>query len=773
MRCLFLISFLVAIGVHGQESFKLKGNVTDLEGNPIPIGDVLLYDEQENVLIRYTTMVDGHFYFENVSSSTYNIKISSLGFNDFKRTVNLNKDIDLSILLEEKATQLDNVELVVSKNPITTNNGNITIDVSNPVFSSLADPLDVLSRLPNVQISPDRESITVIAKGTPLIYIGRQRIEFEEFMALSVDAIQSIELINNPSAKYEAEGRAVLVVTLKNNVERGTKINLSETLSSRKNLNNYFSANGNHSNGKWNLRANLNYNQLGQWESNSFAFDIPTEDIFSDYLVLVSKNNRTQINAGLGWYLPLSDKDYLSLNTTLRRQTDKAPIDTETFLQNGGQQDFILTETNNDNSKVYESANLNFNKKLSHNLNLFAGLQFSQFTQKLASEISNNFNNTAFQLDQKRNQRYRIGALALRIDMEHEITEGTKAEFGGSWSNINADAFTLIEEPPTLAGDLTQYDYQESLYAAYFDLSSKMGDKLSFNVGARTEDNRVTGILNKDEQPLIERNNFRLFPKAGVIYQLDSTKTLSINYAKAITRPNFSRTSTIAVFINPFLEGTNNINILPTLTQEVTSNLQLKGKSIFLGIYRNTNPVSFAISFEEGDGAATLSPINLDKEMGMYLGATLPYSHKKWTTTNTISINYNKLEDNGAELLETKPYLYAYTNHQFRIARDTVVSLGGWYLSKRREGIFQRNSLLFLEASITKKIGSFDCALRFNDITRGLNFEERYSINGIEAEGIYFGDAREMAVSVKYSFGKNKSSDFKNRDVDENLDRIN
>ncbi len=773
MRFIFWLFFLIVAGAHGQDSFGLIGNVTDIQGNPISIGDALLYDAQQEQLIQYTTVEDGQFEFEELISRNYWLQISALGFTAYGQAVDLSEDKEVSISLSEETTALENVDLVASKNPITSANGNIKIDVTNPVFATIIDPLDVLSRLPNVQISPDRESISIVAKGTPLIYLGKQRIAFEEFLALSVDAIQSIELVNNPSSKYEAEGRAVLLISLKTDIATGITGNLTETVSVKRNLNNLLSGNGNYSNGKWNLRANLNYNQLGQWESNTFEFNIPSQDIFSDYFVLVPDNKRTQINAGLGAYLPISDEDYLSINATLRYQLDRAPILTETVLQNGQQRDFILTETANNNSKLYESANLNFNKGLNKKLNLFTGLQFSQFTQKLESDINNNFNDEGFVLDQRRDQEYKIQAVAMRLDLEYDFSEQTKAEFGTNWNNTRADAFTLIEEPLQNIETSTGYDYRESLYAFYLNVNSGLGKKFDFNVGVRTEENRVEGILDNAEEPLVERDNLRLFPKAGLNYQLDSSKTISLNYARTITRPNFSRTSTISVFINPFLEGTNNINILPTLTHEVTTNFQMKGKSVFLGLYQNDNPVTFAISYENGDTAATLSPINLERERGLYLGTTVPLSHKKWTSTNTMSINYNRVEDSSAEFLEAKPYLYVYSNHQFRVAKDTVITFGGWFMTKRQEGIFKRNELLFLEASVTKTIGPMECALRFNDITRGMNFEERYSINGVEADGVFFADAREMALSVKYNFGKGKSAKFKNKDIDENLERMN
>ena len=93
----------------------------------------------------------------------------------------------------------------------TNKNGNIKIDVANSIFNSVPNTVDLLSRLPKVQISPDKESITVIGKGTPIIYIDNQIVTMNDLNSLSVDDIKTIEIINNPSSKYEANGRVVPV----------------------------------------------------------------------------------------------------------------------------------------------------------------------------------------------------------------------------------------------------------------------------------------------------------------------------------------------------------------------------------------------------------------------------------------------------------------------------------------------------------------------------------------------------------------------------------
>ncbi|WP_422350352.1 TonB-dependent receptor domain-containing protein [Flagellimonas sp.] len=773
MRRIIALLFFVAYHSNAQNTHQITGQVFDQDDTVVTVGDALLFIEGSETLVKYATILEGHFTLEDVPIGDYQLQVSALGFETYKETFSLTGDHQFFINLKEATTQLSEVEVVAAKNPIEYKSGNLKVDVQNPYFSSIPNPIDLLSRLPNVQVAPDRESISILGKGNPLIYLGNQRISMEEFVGLPIDGIATIELINNPSAKYEAEGRAVLLISLKKNTQLGFRGSVSETVSSKQNFNNYLDFNSSYASNDWTFRGNLAYNQLLQWESNSFLFEIPARDVAVDYTVLVPRNDRLQLNAGFGTYFQWNETDYVSLNTTLRLQTDDAPIVTDTFLRDGAEQ-FIKTDTGNDQTKNYYSASFNFNKKLSDSWNLFTGVQSTGFSQTLSTEIANNIDNSEFVMDQKREQEYDIHSLALRLDLEKALSQDYKWESGINLSQAKADAFTEIQDLANAEETIIDFSYEEKLYAAYSSVSGKLSKKIDFELGMRIEYNKVDGSTVHDGSPIVSRGQTNLFPKANVSVALDSSQTLNLNYGRSIRRPDFSRASSITVFINPFLEGAGNVNLIPTRTNEVSLNYQKKNKTLFMTYYQSADPMNFTISYDETNDRAILSQVNLDKEIGVYAGVTLPFSKGIWTSNNTISLNYNKLKDDDAGFSTVKPFVYTYTNHQLKIAKDTTLVLGAWGMGRRQEGIFKRNGLAVFEASISKTLFSnWDCTLRFNDITRAMNFEERYAINRVIADGVYYADGREVALSLKYRFGNKKSTDFKNRDVDSNLERIN
>ena len=767
------ILFLLGTLIYAQDDYTISGSITDTQDQPISIGDVLLLSSETNTLIKYSTIVNGSFYIEDISLGNYKIQISCLGFEPWERELLLNESVFLEVNLTESVTNLNEVEVIAAKPVVTNDNGNLKIDVTNPVFASIPNSIDLLARLPNVQISPDRESISILGKGFPLIYVGNQRITMEEFNSLSIDDISTVEIIRNPSAKYEADGRAVLLITRKIGDYEGFKINLSETASFKRNFNNYTTINGSFNKQRLTLKANFAYNDLLQWESHQFEFAIPEANILSDYLILVDKNDRVELNSGGGLYYQINDNDYLSINFSNRKQTNDAKIDTDTFLSRDDQEDDIKTFSNNENIKDFSSANLNYNIKLYPQTNLFAGVQYSSYTQRLDTEIANNYNNSGFTFSEQRKQRYNINVLAYRMDIEKTFGTNLKLDFGTNISNANANALTDIQFQDTNMNTKVNYDYIENNNAFYSMLSGELSKNINFNLGLRVENNKVKGKDDSEAIPLVNRESTDLFSKGNLTIKVDSTKRLNFNYAKSISRPNYSNASSIQVFFNPFLEGEGNVNLLPTITEELSGGFQFHNNSITVEYFNRQNPIYYTIGYTAGADRAVFSLKNLEKESGYSINFTVPITKGKWTSSNSISLSAIRIQDSEATGTAATPYVYCYTDHQFKIGKDTTLSLGGWVLTKRSEGIFKRNAMAIFNASITKTFfKKLNCSVRLNDITRGMNHEEGYAINGVVANGVYFVDAQEIAFSLKYNFGQTKDPNYKNKEIDENLNRI-
>jgi hypothetical protein len=120
-----------------------------------------------------------------------------------------------------------------------------------------------------------------------------------------------------------------------------------------------------------------------------------------------------------------------------------------------------------------------------------------------------------------------------------------------------------------------------------------------------------------------------------------------------------------------------------------------------------------------------------------------------------------------------KPYVYLYSNNQFKLPAGYTIMISGWGVTKREEGIFERNAMYAVDTAVSKTFfKKLSATLSFNSLLSTQQAKETFTINSIVSQGIYFADVREISLGLKYAFGNIKDSKYKNKEVDENMNRI-
>ncbi|MFV8328099.1 outer membrane beta-barrel protein [Flavobacterium sp. ZS1P14] len=654
----------------------------------------------------------------------------------------------------------------------TNKNGNSKVDIANSIYNSIPNTIDLIAKLPNIQVSVDKENITVIGKGNPLLYIDNQKVGMNDLNTLAVDDIKTIEIISNPSSKFEAAGRAVILITRKFSKKEGFQTIVSEVASFKKYFNNYLEISASLKKNKLEFKTNFNYNQIKVWESNGNDFMIPSRTIISNYLA-TAVTKRPQFIFGGGIFYKINEVDYWSLNFSRRTQKDIFDILTDTYNQQQSIINRIRTLNLNDEYRNFSNGYINYNHKIkSVDGILFSGFQYSRFNQQVASTITNNYNNTSFELSQNRNQKISIAVFSGKSDFEKEFGNKMKLELGTLYLQADSNTNFLVENVNPSITINSDYNYNETNIAAYSQLSGSV-KKVKYFFGLRAENTIAKGKYQAENSLLIDKNYINLFPKATIEIPMDSTNTINLNYAKSISRPNFSTTSQVSAYINPYFVWSNNINLDPTITDEVAVSYQYGDKSVKVSCNKIINPVYYGSSYDSSQNVLTLKTTNFEKETGFNLEFSIPFKYKFWTTTNTLNFILSKIEDKQAIVNDTKPYLYYYSNHSFKLPKEIKVSLTGWGLTRQQQGIFERSALFTIDFAISNTLfKQFDCTISYNDIFRQMKYHEDFTINNITAKGIYYTDANLVSFSIKYSFGKIKNTEFKEKNIDENSSRI-
>ncbi|QZL01157.1 outer membrane beta-barrel family protein [Flavobacterium psychrophilum] len=669
--------------------------------------------------------------------------------------------------------KLEEVIIKTEKKVFTNKYGNLKVDVANSILKSVPNTIDLVSKLPNVIIDANKETINIIGKGNPLLYIDNQKVSINDLNALSVDEIKSIEIINNPSAKYEAEGRVVILIARKLSKKEGFKIDLTETASVKKRFNNYVGVNASIKKKKLEIKANFNYNQLTIWEGHDIKYEIPEENIISNYDV-EAYTKRPLFIFGSGLFYKINEDDYFSMSGNARVQKDIFGINTKTFNKQNTIENNILTQSSNDNNRVYINLFANYAKKIkSINTQFFSGFQFSNFNQKMVTLVENSYNNISFEQAQNRNQQFNVSVISGRTDLEKTFKNEIKLEIGGLFLSANAKTNSDISNLINLTLATSKYNFKEQNISGYSQVSGKI-KKVQYSAGFRIENTNIIGKYTNEILPLIKKEYTNFFPKVQLDIPLDSSKTITLNYAKSIIRPNYSATNQGSTYINPYFIYGSNINLDPTINDEIAANFQYNDKSIRLRYYKNSNPVYGDFKYDNFQNILTFSEKNFDKEMGLEIDFTIPFTYKFWTVNNSLSFILNKIEDKLALQKESKPYMYYYSNHVFKLPKEYTISTTVWGLTTQHEGVFERKQPNFLiDLAISKKfLKQWDCTLSFNDIFKNFVYKENFTVNKVSSKSHYLSDTHEISLAIRYSFGKIKDSEFKEKSINDNENRI-
>lgn len=683
------------------------------------------------------------------------------------------------LLCGQNVTQKDTIandlkEVVIKneKKTFTNSNGNIKVDVANSIYNSVPNTIDLLAKLPTIQISSDKESISVVGKGNALIYIDNQKVGINDLNTLAVEDIKSIEIINNPSSKYEANAQAVILITRKFSRKDGFKTALSETMAFKKAFNNYLGLNSIFKKNKLEWKVNFNYNQLQPWESHTIFYQIPNAKIISDYDVSAF-TKRTQFIVGTGIFYKINDDDYLSFNVNGKFQNDGFDINTKTYNQKEETVNNVLTFSENDSDKNFANAFLNYSKNIKAiDAQLFTGFQYSDFNQSELALVQNNFNDKQFELSQNRNQQFNVSVFSGRFDLEKKLKSDWTIEVGALYLSAKGKSNIAITDFNVENEIASHYNLNEKNIAGYTQLSGNI-KSTKFLIGFRVENTDVSGQFKSESVPLINKNYVDFFPKLQYEIPIDSLKTIFFNYSKSIIRPNYSATSQGSTYINPFFIYARNINLDPTINNEIATTFQYKNKSVRLSYYQDSNPVYNSFNYDNLGNILTFKEVNFDKESGFNLDFTLPFSYEFWSSTNSLIFAINKIEDITALTGDSKPYLYYYSNNMFQLPKNYTISITASGLTDQKEGVFERNAKFTMDFAVSKTFfKSWDCTLSFNDIFKGMIYEESFTINNVSSQSRYLVDSHEISLAIKYSFGKIKNSEFKEKNIDENSSRI-
>ena len=768
---LFILVFISTL-IFAQQNLKINGKIinSDKEKNAYPIVIYLL--DNDNQLVKSTVAQDSKFEFDQLKSGNYHLQLSSDETIQNEKPFYLENNLELSIFFEPKSQKIEEVKLTAKKNNFKVEKGNITLDVANSALNKLPTSTDLLSKLPFVMVDSNGEGLSFVGKGTPLLYVDNQRVDFATLSAIPVDDIKSVEIIRNPSVKYESEGKAVIKVNLKKSRKDGSQLSITETATFQKRFSNYLSANFQQKKNKTEWKLNAAYNQINHWESNGFDYSVPRKNIYSDYIIK-SITKRPQTIFGASLYQELNDDgDYVTLSVNSNFRPDKGDNNTNTFYWENGNSAFIKTLNQQDSKRATINSIFNYKKKLTDwDAEILTGFQFKRESKNVDYSFFNDTNNSGYEFNQFRVQRYSGNVYSGRIDIEKKLSENYSLEIGGSYTKAetkNDNKTTFKNNQNT---EFYHYDFKEANLAGYVNLAVD-ADKWNINGGLRTESTNAKGFDKIENQTKIKRDYLDWFPNAEISFKQNNNYEYTLNFRKSISRPNYGDLSSGGLYGSPYIEYQGNPDLIPTYTNTLTFTTNLNKISVNASAYTSKNPLGYTLVYDDEKNISKFTAVNFEKESGVSLGLDVPFQGKKWTSQNSLSVNYDKVEDSLAVLKKSTPYVYFSTNNTVNVWKYLSVLFDGSYITKRGEGLYENNAMCLVNLGLTSSVSDFDFTVRYNDVFNQMNYIQKMSYDKIASTGTFFGNTPTVSLSAKYNFGKLKKSNYKEKAVNENANRL-
>lgn len=790
LRNLFLSLFLALFGLGNlQAQHLLSGQVQDENAAPVPFANVALYVAADSTLLKVEVTDDaGIFRMTEIPTGNYTLEVTFLGAPPLRRNaLSVDRDRDLGVLkMEPAAVELQAATITATRALVEIRPDRTVFNVQGTINAIGENGIDLLRKAPGVTVD-NNNNINVLSRSGVLVYIDGKRLPLtgddltNYLRGLTAEQIDRIDIITNPSAKYEAQGNAGIIdIRLKKAENTGGNGTASTTISQGRYT--YYGTNlgGNYRNAKLNIFGSGNYNFNEYW--NEFMFNSLQNGLRirerNDFIV---ENATTGFRLGTDFFL--SDHHTLGflVNGQFSDNDDRSGNRMEVF---GNPQatvfDSVLIADNtgrrDNNQQTY---NINYQFNIDDQQRITIDLDYGRFRNDALQDQPNRFfaPNGEF-LSEAINYfdtPTDIDISTAKMDYERPWLQGQLA-VGVKFSQVATENsflfFDVSDGIRLLNTDQSNlFDYDEKVYAAYVSFSGKLDERTSFNAGLRSETTDATGELSAFRAglgaPPVDLEYTSLFPSAGVTYQLDPDRghTLNLNYGRRINRPDYN-------VLNPFRTQLSQLSFEtgnPFLNPEIVDNVELGYTHAYsynfkLSYSQTSNQITRLIGPDAVDRrASSISWQNLATQTIWALNVSAPITFSEWLSTY-VNINAARL-DNQADYGDGVTIdLQAFTYNLF--LQNTIKLPGGFtgevsgYFSGPGVwgGVFRYNEQGALNLGIQKQFlgDQLNVRLSFNDVFFTSGFNGNSEFNGLVSEGSGNWDSRRAALSISYNFGNQK-----------------
>lgn len=730
-------------------------------GNSILLGEIInkrdktsiisakvsLLNNKDSLIIAGTfTKSNGKFELKKIPLGTFLLKINALGFKETLSqpiTFSLDTTIELNPIEIIEESILSQETVVEAKKQLiqVTSEGKL-IDVQNNALATGGSVIDVLQNTPTVSVDFDgnislrgSSSVNILIDGQPVSNSGGSRTALLDNIPAS--AVESIEIINNPGAKYNPEGTGGLLnIKLKKKQNFGLNGLVSLNVGTRDKYNG--SMNFNWGLGKLNLFLSNDYridNRYREGTTNRLNTLIDSAAFLDQISDGTAKNISN--NSRIGFDYIFNEKTNFNFSTNYNYRTSKRPefLNSNEFallnLNSTQRGDLTYGDISNisdnsvDNSLILAS---NFTQKMNNSKEIWTvDVNYSNNVSD-DNETRNTQSNTEeylFNFRSKTNNKSEN--LIFNSNYALPFEDNSKLEFG--W-NSNFRTTNSIFQPEFYRQDnmdwvsfdslVNDFQYKEQIYAVYGSYNTKYED-FDFSSGLRIESANIQ-LFQKQNNKEDDIKYFSFFPTLGMKYNFTKTDAMNFNYSRRINRPNIRDLNPFVDIDNPRLISFGNTNVKPEYidAMELGWSSFFETRSLIVSLfYRNVNNAIRRYNFlDSATGISNLSFANFDDSQFLGLEIIEDETLTNWWKLNTtLSFYHNRINGNAAL------GIFGNQNNSWNLKLNSIVNL---WLGIDWQTFVSYSSPVATQQGEIKRFFFIDMALK-KDITDDLNITFRVS----------------------------------------------
>ncbi len=797
-KLIVAVAILISFASKAQTTQKITGNITDSEGKAINAATVLLKKAKDSSLAKTAVSnATGQYVFEGIKADEYFISISNVGFQS--------KSLPKFVLAEAESKTIEQEKLMVtsknlqgvvieSKRPmVEVKADKMVVNVEGTINAVGNDGLELLRKSPGVMVDKD-DNVSMAGKNGVQIYIDGKPSPLNGadlaayLKSLQSSQIDAIELITNPSAKYEAAGNAGIInIKLKKNKSLGT----NGSVNAGYGIGTY---------GKYNTGLNLNHRnkKINTFGSYNFSHNLGLVDIkfdrkigdtsFSQVTRINPKNTNNGFKTGLDYFI--NKKSTLGFLVNGNINNNDVSNYSQTLISNRSTNS-VAKQLIADNSTDGQRNNINFNTNYKYTD--ATGRDFSidgdyGFYRLRSNQLQPNYYYDAAGNIKTSEAVYNfmaptnIDIFALKTDYEQNFKKG-KLSFGGKVSfvktNNHFERYTVL--PTGKKFDVARsndFDYTENVNALYANYNKQLKGKV-FQLGVRMENTVSDGStyalnsdasVNKASKISFKRNYVDFFPSASITFNKNPMKQWSFAYSRRIDRPAYQDLNPFEFKLDVYTFQKGNTSLRPQYTNIVSVTNVYKYKLTSKLSYSHVKDIFTQLSDTTEKSKSFMTKKNLATQDIVSLNVSYPFQ-KKWYSAfinvNSFYAIYQADFGGGDRKIKLNvATLSLFMQNTFKLGKGWNAELSGFYNSPSVwQGTFRTKTLWSADGGFSKPIlkgkGNFKASV--SDMFKTLRWRGNVDFASQSTTASGYGESRQFKLNFTYRFGSNQVKSSRNR----------